>query len=467
MSRPVLAVLGGSFNPPHIGHALIPSYLRLRGLATRIVVAPCWSHPFAKSMAPFDVRLCWTRAAMSCHGDEVIVSDLEAELAAGRGQGPSYTIELLEALAERSPGYDVRLVIGTDIVARGEFDRWHRVDELRRRFPPIIIARSGYSNPEECALPEVSSTAIRDLLADPSAPGARERLAASVPAALLPLLVDPSPGCIWLIGHGHVAMHAEIWLRGRGWTTRMIGARALVAGEGALALEEGETRPDAIWVLCGDPVIPTVAATLAKRLDVMGLKGSVPVPVLHAAGALPAVSESALGQLAGAGHPVATLHPICSLRREQLAHSRLRAATFGVEGDDVAVEIAGRMVGGQPTIDLSGLDERGRRAYHGACALAANHLGVLYGEACAVLEAEACPRRPAEQAMASLLRSSLSNLLALGVPAGVTGPVARGDGAAIDGHLEALNGPTRAIYRLLSERLAEILRDVEIAPSEP
>ncbi|HGG57759.1 MAG TPA: DUF2520 domain-containing protein, partial [Nannocystis exedens] len=414
MSRPVLAVLGGSFNPPHIGHALIPSYLRLRGLATRIVVAPCWSHPFAKSMASFDLRLQWTRAAMSCHGDEVLVSDLEAELAAGRGQGVSYTIELLEALAQRWPGYDVRLVIGTDIVARGEFDRWHRVEELRRRFPPIIIARAGYADPDECVLPEVSSTAIRALLADPSAPGAREALAASVPAALLPLLVDPSPGCIWLIGHGHVAMHAELWLRARGWTTRMIGARALVAGQSELAAAEAEPRPDAIWVLCGDPAIPAVAAALVEGLDGIETK----VPVLHAAGALPAASDAALGCLARTGYPVATLHPICSLRREQLARSRLATATFGVEGDDAAMEVARRMIGEQPTIDLRGLDEQDRRAYHGACALAANHLGVLYGEASAVVEAVGCARRPAEQAIGSLLRSSLSNLLALGVPAG-------------------------------------------------
>ncbi|HFE44725.1 MAG TPA: DUF2520 domain-containing protein, partial [Nannocystis exedens] len=142
-------------------------------------------------------------------------------------------------------------------------------------------------------------------------------------------------------------------------------------------------------------------------------------------------------------------------------------ATFGVEGDEAAMEVARRMIGEQPTIDLRGLDEQDRRAYHGACALAANHLGVLYGEASAVLEAVGCARRPAEQAIGSLLRSSLSNLLALGVPAGVTGPVARGDRAAIDGHLEALSGPARAIYRLLSERLAEILRDVVIAPLEP
>jgi len=463
MPRPVLAVLGGSFNPPHLGHALIPSYLRLRGLASRVVVAPCWSHPFAKSMASFAERLTWTRAAMSCHGDDVWVSEIEAELAARRGEGPSYTIELLEELALRHPGHDVRLVIGTDIVARGELDRWHRIDDLRRQFPPIVIPRTGYADAAECALPEVSSTAVRAWLADPRAPGAAEGLEASVPAALLSLLRQPSPGHVCLLGHGHVASHAGPWLRSRGWTTRTIGARALVAGEATLAREEGEPEADALWILCGDPAIPAVAASVAEEARARGLR----TPVLHGAGALRARSAAALGALAAGGIPVATLHPICSLRREELARSRLAEASFGVEGDEAAVAVALRMIGEQPVLDLQELDDRGRRAYHGACALAANHLGVLYGEACAVFETQGIGRSAARDAIASLLRSSLSNLLGLGIPAGVTGPVARGDAAAIGGHLAALDGPAAELYRTLSERLAVILKEVVIAPSQP
>ncbi len=461
MPRPVLAVLGGSFNPPHLGHALIPSYLRMRGLASRVIVAPCWSHPFAKSMAPFDQRLAWTRAAMACHGDEVWVSDIEAELAARRGEGPSYTIELLDELALRYPDHDVRLVIGTDIVARGELDRWHRIADLRRDYGPIVIPRTGYAAASECALPEVSSTAVRAWLADPEAEGAAVGLQASVPAALLPLLLDPPRGHIWLIGHGHVSTLADPWLRAQGWTTRTLGARALVAGEATLAREEGEPEPDGLWILCGDPHLPQVARAVASGARVRGLRA----PVLHGAGALLARSEAALGALASAGHPVGTLHPICSLRRELVPRSRLGSASFGVEGDAAAVAIARRMVGEQPIIDLQGLGERGRRAYHGACALAANHLGVLYGEACAVLEAHGCPRSAARDAMASLLRSSLTNLLGLGIPAGVTGPVSRGDTAAIQGHLEALEGPAGELYRVLSRRLGELLADVKLAPA--
>ncbi|MFY0531377.1 nicotinate-nicotinamide nucleotide adenylyltransferase [Nannocystis pusilla] len=85
MERPVLAVLGGSFDPPHLGHALIPTYLLARGLADRVLVAPCWSHPFAKQMMPFADRLALTRLAMAAQAETVEVSDVEARLAARRG----------------------------------------------------------------------------------------------------------------------------------------------------------------------------------------------------------------------------------------------------------------------------------------------------------------------------------------------------------------------------------------------
>lgn len=452
--RPVIAVLGGSFNPPHLGHTLIPTYVLARGLADRVIVAPCWSHPFAKSMAPFEDRLTWTRAAMAVHGDAVEVSAIEAELAARRGEGPSYTIELLAAIAARNPGCDVRLVIGTDIVARGELDRWHRVDELRQRFPPIIVPRAGFAPPEVCALPEVSSTAIRGWLGATADPAIRERLAAALPAALLDLLTAPSPGHIWLIGHGHVASHAEPWLRARGWTTRTIGARALADGAIPRRAEVDPAEPAVagIWVLCRDAALPAIAEAL-RHVDDPAIAA---VPVLHGAGALRADDPRALGILAAAGWSVATLHPICSLRRERVHASALAQASFGVEGDPAAVALARRICGDQPILDLTGLGADGRLAYHAACSLAANHLGVLLGDATAILVEAGQPEAAAREAIAALLRSATGNLLALGIPAGITGPVSRGDQMTIDGHLAALSGPARELYALLSRRLAEI-----------
>ena len=108
-------------------------------------------------------------------------------------------------------------------------------------------------------------------------------------------------------------------------------------------------------------------------------------------------------------------------------------------------------------LDLGSLDEGQRLGYHAACALAANHLAVLDAAAVEVLAGQGHDRKKVDAAMAALMRSALDNLLALGFPAGVTGPAARGDRATVRAHLDALDADTAALYRELSERLAYLL----------
>src|SRR5690606_33178666 len=101
--------------------------------------------------------------------------------------------------------------------------------------------------------------------------------------------------------------------------------------------------------------------------------------------------------------------------------------------------------------------EPARRAYHGACALAANHLAVLEHTAAAVLRAQGHPRERVDAALGVLLRSALDNLLALGIPAGITGPVVRGDTATVRGHIDALDDDAGALYRVLCEHLERLV----------
>lgn len=445
MGRPVLAVLGGSFDPPHLGHVLIPTYLLARGLAERVLVAPCWTHPFAKRVTPFAERLTLTRLAMACHGERVEVSDIEARLAARRGDDrPSYSYELLRAIAEERPEFAVRLVVGSDIVVRGELERWHRFSELVAEFTPIVVPRMGFAAAEQCALPEISSTAVRGWLERIDEAGARDSLAAAVPAAVLHRLRGGKQGQVWLVGRGHVAAHAAPWLAERGWSTTAVAGQGLV--DGTCELPEG--TPDAIWLLCQDRALPDVAAALVRR-------GLTRVPTLHAAGALPA--RIALAALAAAGAPVGTLHPICSLRRDQ-PRGRLADCVFGVEGDPPARALALAWIGGQGHVDLAGLDAEGRVRYHAACALAGNHLAVLHARACEAMRSLGLPAPEVERAIGALMRSALENLLALGVPRGVSGAAARGDLAALERHAAALSGPAAELYRSLSGQLVELLR---------
>jgi len=451
----VLAVLGGSFNPPHLGHALLPGYLLARGDADRVLVAPCWDHPLGKALAPFERRMSWLRLALAHYDERVEVSAIEAELAQDRGGRPSYTLELLEACAARYPAARVRLVVGSDIIQSNETERWYRWDRIAACFDPIVVPRAGWAEPGVAALPAISSTAVREQIEGLRAGGgaaaaAKGQLATMVPgrvAAAIERWVVDDELPVWVVGHGHVASHAVPWLRDRGFAVRQIGARALIAGE--LAGELAGEPPLGVWLLCRDDAIEPVGRALIGRL-------APGTPVLHGAGARRA--SEVLAGLEGAGHPVGTLHPICSLRRER-SRSRLASASFGVAGTRAARRFAAVLAGDAPVLDINHLDARGRLAYHAACALVANHLAVLEDRGAAVLRGQGLASDAVEQALGQLMLGALENLLALGIPAGVTGPLARGDHQTIARHLDALDDPdTRALYAQLSEGLAGLLR---------
>ncbi|MFO7566671.1 MAG: DUF2520 domain-containing protein [Enhygromyxa sp.] len=453
MDAPVLAVLGGSFNPPHLGHALLPGYLLARADADRVLVAPTWDHPLGKALTPFERRMSWLRLALAHYDERVELSPIEAELARDRGGRPSYTLELLEACAARYPDERIRLVVGSDIIQSGETERWHRWDLIAERFEPIVVPRAGWSDPGAAALPEISSTAVRAQIDRLRAGGVEAEQARALLARMLPGAVaaaierwiegDELP--VWIVGHGHVAAHVLPWLRDRGFDVTQLGARALIA-DWKLALPE---RPPAgVWLLCRDGALEPLARALVGRLP----PGT---PVLHAAGARRA--GEVLAALEAAGHPVGTLHPICSMRAER-PRSRLSTCSFGVAGSAGARRFATALAGDAPLLDINHLDARGRLAYHAACSLVANHLAVLLDRGSTVLHNRGLDAHAAEQALGDLMLGSLENLLALGIPAGVTGPLSRGDRATVEAHLGALeDAGARTLYAELSERLAALL----------
>ena len=148
------------------------------------------------------------------------------------------------------------------------------------------------------------------------------------------------------------------------------------------------------------------------------------------------------------------------MRRER-TRSRLSSASFGLAGDPEACRFGAQLIGDAPRLDLNHLDPRGRLAYHAACSLVADHMAVLEERGVATVRGLGLglgDDKLVERALGGLMLGSLENLLALGIPAGVTGPLSRGDRATVDAHLAALDDDaTRSLYALLSERLAVLL----------
>jgi nicotinate-nucleotide adenylyltransferase len=153
-----VAVFGGSFNPPHIGHVFAALYALSTVQLDKLLVIPAWKHPLAKSIEAYEHRFKMCELAME-NLKRVEISRIEEEL-----DGPSWTLETLEALYRRFPQTQFRLVIGSDILT--ETEKWFQFDRILQISPPIIIPRGGYliTNASEFRLPEISSSKIRQLL---------------------------------------------------------------------------------------------------------------------------------------------------------------------------------------------------------------------------------------------------------------------------------------------------------------
>jgi nicotinate-nucleotide adenylyltransferase len=154
-----VAVFGGSFNPPHVAHVLVPLLVQSTHDVDHVIVVPTFRHPFAKDLAPYDDRVRMCELAMNGSRD-VEISRVEEELG-----GESRTLRTLEHLATTHPDWRMRLVVGSDIVA--EAPRWFGFDAIQKLAPLIVLHRAGIDAPAagKVLLPEVSSTHVRGAIA--------------------------------------------------------------------------------------------------------------------------------------------------------------------------------------------------------------------------------------------------------------------------------------------------------------
>ena len=156
-----VALFGGSFNPPHLGHQMAILFVLETEPVDQLWMIPTYRHPFGKQLAPFADRLEMCRRAARGFGERVLVSEVEREL----GQESSRTYDTVVELRRRHPGISLRLVIGEDILA--ERHAWHRWDDLVALAPPIVLRRSLGAGARAglVELPSISSTEVRNALA--------------------------------------------------------------------------------------------------------------------------------------------------------------------------------------------------------------------------------------------------------------------------------------------------------------
>jgi len=154
-----VALLGGSFNPPHVGHLMAALYVRACLGDDEVWLVPTFQHPFGKETVAYAHRVAMCEAAVRDHAGWLKVSRAESELG-----GEGRTIDLLEHLLPRHPGTRFRLVIGSDIIA--DLPKWKAWDRIQQLVDVTVLNRAGYPAPGTVGPPlaMVSSTQLREKL---------------------------------------------------------------------------------------------------------------------------------------------------------------------------------------------------------------------------------------------------------------------------------------------------------------
>ncbi len=164
-----LGILGGSFDPPHLGH-LIPAIDAGESLGLDgIRFVPAWEQPFkiGRAAASGTHRLAMAeRLLRGIPGFAVDRSEMD------RG-GLSYTVDTVAQMAAAHPTAELVLLLGADAYAL--FEQWREPERIRALASIAVLQRGDGTAPPLVAGPvqvlktrrvDISSTELRARVAD-------------------------------------------------------------------------------------------------------------------------------------------------------------------------------------------------------------------------------------------------------------------------------------------------------------
>jgi len=133
-----IALFGGSFDPPHLGHeAIVQEILKLK-IVDKVVIMPTYLNPFKfKFFAPSTLKIKWLKKIFSSYNN-VEVNSYEIDL---KRQVPS--IESVNHLLKRYK--KIYLIIGADNLET--LSKWDRYNELKTLVTFIIASRDDIEIP--------------------------------------------------------------------------------------------------------------------------------------------------------------------------------------------------------------------------------------------------------------------------------------------------------------------------------
>jgi nicotinate-nucleotide adenylyltransferase len=170
-----MVILGGTFDPIHIGHLAIAEDVRFALRADRVLFVPAAQQPLKsyKHAASAAERLEMTRLA-TADNPMFAVSDIEV-----RRGGLSYTVETVAQIHAEHPEAELYFMVGVDAAAT--LAQWFDVERLLHLCRMVIVERPGYALDQHALFTDLPLVRERSIMVagpalDISASEVRERL---------------------------------------------------------------------------------------------------------------------------------------------------------------------------------------------------------------------------------------------------------------------------------------------------
>jgi nicotinate-nucleotide adenylyltransferase len=133
-----IGILGGTFNPIHLGHLILADEVREKLSLDKVVFIPTYIPPHKQNsdVAAAEDRLRMVKAAIK--GNKYFgASDIEI-----KRKGPSYTVDTVKALKIKFPIHDFYFITGSDLLKY--LDEWKDFSKLLGLVKFVVATRPGY-----------------------------------------------------------------------------------------------------------------------------------------------------------------------------------------------------------------------------------------------------------------------------------------------------------------------------------
>jgi predicted short-subunit dehydrogenase-like oxidoreductase (DUF2520 family) len=247
-----------------------------------------------------------------------------------------------------------------------------------------------------------------------------------------------------IIGAGRAGSAIGFLLKQNGYAVTAVASRTLTSAERARSfigsgvattdVAKASSAADIIVITTPDGAIQVVCDAIALA---NGFKqGSL---VVHTSGGY---SLNLLDAARKAGAYRAVIHPLQSVPSRELGVRNIPGSYFRVEADPEARETVAGLVAALGGIELRmpkwSADKSSPALYHAGAVAVSNYFVALIDYGLSFYEVLGANKQEALKAVLPLISATLKNIESVGIPAALTGPIARGDVETVRDHISAM-----------------------------